>query len=241
MRSPFENVDDFPPFQGFPKEGIRFLGRLRKNNNRPWFEAHKQEYEEHVKLPMQCLLASLRPSFEHFAPEYDLNPKRSLFRIYRDTRFSKDKTPYKTHVAAHAVLRGKAKGFVGSGYYIHIEPGECYVGAGIYMPESNQLKNIRKSISKDGASFLAIVHAKPFVRRFGKLEGDRLKRMPKGYDENDPLAEFLRLKQFFVGVSLPETKSFRPSFVSDVAAICESAVPFVRFLNAALTGSGNIF
>src|SRR3990172_12590450 len=144
-RSPFE-IDAYPPFQGYPREGIDFLRRLKRNNNRNWFEKHKAEYESDVKLPMQSLIASLQPYFESFAPQFDINPKRSLFRIYRDIRFSKDKTPYKTHVAAHFVLRGKPKGIEGSGFYLHIEPGEVFLGAGLYMPGSDQLKAIRKAI-----------------------------------------------------------------------------------------------
>src|SRR3972149_10768324 len=143
MGTPFDSIQEFPPFNGFPKEGIAFLRRLKRNNNRLWFEKHKAGYQEFVKLPIQSLVASLGPHFERFAPQYDLNPMRSLFRIYRDTRFSPDKTPYKTHVAAHFVLRGEPKGFLGSGYYLHIEPGECFVGAGIYMPDGEMLKSIR--------------------------------------------------------------------------------------------------
>ncbi|MGB2870076.1 MAG: TIGR02453 family protein, partial [Bacteroidota bacterium] len=106
-KAPTFDIDVYPPFEGFPKEGIAFFKKLKRNNSREWFEKHKGEYEEQVKLPMQCLVAALRPHFARFAPEYELNPKRAIFRIYRDVRFSKDKTPYKTHVAAHFVLRGK--------------------------------------------------------------------------------------------------------------------------------------
>jgi uncharacterized protein (TIGR02453 family) len=236
MKNAFDPFEEYPPFDGFPKQGIEFLKKLKRNNNRSWFERHKPEYESSVKFPMQCLLASLRPDFARIASEYEIHPKRSIFRVYRDTRFSKDKTPYKTHVAAHAVLRGQPKGFVGSGYYIHVEPGECFVGGGIYMPDSTQLKKIRKAVSAHATEFLGIVQRRTFVRRFGSIEGERLKRIPRGFDETDRTAEWLKLKQFFVGVSLPEASCYRPEFVSEVAAICESAAPLVRFLNAALSG-----
>ena len=117
----------FPPFEGFPKEGITFFKKLKRNNNREWFAAHKEEFETLVKFPMQCLIAELRPHFADFASQFDVSPKRSIFRIYRDTRFSKDKTPYKLHVAAHFVLKGKPKGFEGSGYYLHIAPEEVFL------------------------------------------------------------------------------------------------------------------
>ena len=183
---------------------------------------------------MQCLIASLQPHFESFAPEFDVNPKRSLFRIYRDIRFSKDKTPYKTHVAAHFVLKGRPKGTEGSGYYVHIEPGEVFVGGGIYMPAGDQLKKIRRAISDRQKEFVAIVTSKDFVKLFGTIEGERLKRIPQGYEEDHPMSEWLKLKQFFVGVEWPERKCLKPSFANEVARVFETASPLVKFLNAAM-------
>ncbi|HTX19781.1 MAG TPA: DUF2461 domain-containing protein [Bacteroidota bacterium] len=227
------DADMFPPFKGFPKEGIAFLRQLKRNNNREWFESHKAVYEEEVKFPMQCLIASLHPYFESFGPAFDVNPKRSLFRIYRDIRFSKDKTPYKTHVAAHFVVRGTAKGTEGSGYYVHIEPGEIYVGGGIYMPDGDQLKKIRKAISERDDEFLSIVKNRKFAKLFGKIEGDALKRIPQGYEEGHPMSEWLKLKQFFVGVDWKEERCRKAGFVKDVADVFATASPLVEFLNEA--------
>jgi uncharacterized protein (TIGR02453 family) len=226
--------DVYPPFEGFPKEGLEFLKRLKRNNNRSWFEKHKHEYEYFVKKPMQSLIISLQPHFARFAPGFDLNPKRSIFRIYRDVRFSVDKTPYKTHVAAHIVLGGNPKGFVGSGYYIHIEPGECYVGGGIYIPDSEQLKKIRKEIATNGEKFLSIVENRKFKNLFFPFNWQMLKQVPKGYDENHTMANWLKCKQFFVGVSWPESKCYRTSFVDAIINICEELTPLVEFLNHAL-------
>lgn len=234
VKAPLVDIDLYPPFDGFPEEGIAFLRKLKKNNNREWFERHKGDYENFVKLPMQSLIVALQPHFARFAPEFDLNPKRSIFRIYRDIRFSADKTPYKTHVAAHFVLRGKPKGFVGSGYYLHIEPGEAFIGGGIYIPDGDQLKKIRKAIADRPDEFLSLVGNSRFKKLFAPFEWDKLQRVPKGYDENNPMAEWLKYKQFFVGVSWKETKSFKASFVEEVAEICEAAAPLVRFLNHAL-------
>jgi len=228
------DLEMYPPFEGFPKEALRFLKNLKRNNNRTWFESHKHEYEELLKLPMQSFIFSLQPHFSAFAPEFELSPKRSIFRIYRDIRFSNDKTPYKTHIAAHFVLRGKEKGFVGSGYYFHIEPGEVFIGGGIYMPDADQLKGIRKAISQRSEEFLSILNDRKFRKRFGKLEGDKLQRIPKGYDESDPMAEWLKLKQFFVGLSLPESSCFKASLVETVAGISKDAAPLVKFLNRAV-------
>jgi len=234
VQIPDLDVDVYPPFEGFPKEGIRFLRSLRRNNRRDWFEEHREAYESFVRVPMQSLIAALQPHFARFAPEYDLNPKRAIFRIYRDVRFSLDKSPYKTHVAAHFVLRGKAKGTAGSGYYLHIEPGEVYVGGGIYMPDSSQLKKIRHALAEHGNDFVAFVTAPKFKRTFGPLEGSRLQRIPAGYNETHPMAEWLKFKQFFAGVSWPESACLTASFVDRSARAFETLTPMVRFLNDAL-------
>jgi len=234
-KSPLSDLEFFPPFDGFPREGIGFLKRLKRNNNRPWFEKHKQEYESSIKLPMQSLIASLHPHFQRFAPEFDINPKRSLFRIYRDVRFSKDKTPYKTHAAAHFVLRGKTKGVEGSGYYLHIEPGEVFIGGGIYMPDNDQLKKIRSAIADHSGQFLSIVRLPKFKKIFGKLEGEKLQRVPKGYEPDHPMAEWLKHKQFFVWIEWPESKCLKDKFVAEVAEVYKAATPLVRFLNEAMS------
>jgi uncharacterized protein (TIGR02453 family) len=231
---PLSDLEFYPPFDGFPRDGIGFLKRLKRNNTRAWFEKHKDDYEQTVKLPMQSLIVALRPHFEKFAPEFETNPRKSLFRIYRDVRFSKDKTPYKTHVAAHFVMGGKPKGVEGSGYYLHIEPGEVFLGGGIYMPDSDQLKRIRKAIAGRSDQFLAILGEKNFKKTFGTLRGDKLQRVPQGYEPDHPMGEWLKQKQFFVWVEWPESKCLKERFVNNVADVFESATPLVRFLNEAM-------
>lgn len=229
------DLDFYPPFDGFPKKGLAFLAQLRKNNRRDWFEKHKHEYEELVKFPMQTLIASLQTPFRKFAPEFEVNPKKSMFRIYRDVRFSKDKSPYKTHVAAHFVLRGKPKGTEGSGYYLHIEPGEVFVGGGIYMPQGEQLKKIRRAIATNSREFLAIMKNRRLKQVFGSIDGEKLRRVPRGYDEDHPMADWLKYKQFFVGVSWPVRQCHTRTFVGAVAKAFETATPLVRFLNKAVS------
>jgi uncharacterized protein (TIGR02453 family) len=231
---PMMDIDVYPPFEGFPRESIKFFKQLKRNNTRTWFEKHKNEYETYAKMPMQSFVAALQPHFARFAPEFDLHPKRSIFRIYRDIRFSSDKTPYKTHIAAHFVLRGKPKGFVGSGYYMEIGPSEVYVGGGIYIPDNDQLKKIRKAIAAHGEEFLSIVGNHRFKKLFTPFEWSKLQRIPKGYDENHPMAEWLKYKQFFVGVAWPESKCYRESFVEDSAGMFEAITPLVQFLNRSL-------
>jgi len=234
-KDPLDEFEFYPPFEGFPSEGIGFLKRLKKNNNRNWFQKHKEEYEELVKLPMQSLIVEMGSYFHEFDPEFEAHPKRSLFRIYRDVRFSKDKRPYKTHVAAHFVRRGKPKGLEGLGYYLHIEPGEVFLGAGIYIPSGDQLKKIRAAMVSRSKEFLDIVGDRKLKRVFGPIEGEKLKRIPQGYDPDHPMGEWLKHKQFWVGVSWPEKKSHPQKFAREAAGTFKIAAPLVGFLTRALS------
>ena len=224
----------FPPFEGFPKESIAFLKKLKKNNNRDWFNSHKNEYELYIKFSMQSFIASLQPYFADFAPEFDVHPKRSMFRIYRDTRFSNDKTPYKTHMAAHFVLRGKPKGFEGSGYYLQIMPGEVFIGGGIYLPDNDQLKKIRKGIAEHPKEFLEVVNKPSFKKMFPAISGEKLTRPPKGYDPNHPMIEWLKMKQFFTGLEMKEEICYKKDLAKVIAKYCKELAPLVNYLNTAM-------
>jgi uncharacterized protein (TIGR02453 family) len=224
----------FPPFEGFPKESIGFLKKLKKNNNRDWFNAHKEEYEDQIKFPMQCFIASMQPLFADFAPQFDVHPKRSMFRIYRDTRFSKDKTPYKTHMACHFVLRGKPKGFEGSGYYLQIMPGEVFIGGGIYMPDNDQLKKIRNAIAGQSKEFLSIINKPSFKKMFPAISGEKLTRPPKGFPPDHPMIEWLKMKQFFTGLELKEDICYRKDLSVVIAKYCKELAPLVDFMNKAM-------
>ena len=235
MKNDFSlGIDEQPPFAGFPREALRFFRRLKKNNNREWFLAHKGEFDDFVKAPMQALVSALQPGFQSFAPEFDLDPAKSIFRIYRDVRFSKDKSPYKTHIAAHFVIPGNKKGVEGSGYYLQIAPSEVFLGGGIYIPDGDQLKSIRHAVSTRGEEFLQIIKNGTFRKQFGALEGNRLQRVPMGYRADDPLAEFLKLKQFFVGLQFKDDDCEDEQFVNLCLKVCKTAAPFVDFLNDAV-------
>ena len=229
---PLPDLELYPPFTGFPGEGIKFLKQLKKNNNRPWFQTHKSEYEASVKVPMQSLIVALRGEFAKFAPEIELHPKRSMFRIYRDIRFSKNKAPYKTHVAAVFHPRGHWQ--QSAGYYLSIEPGEIFLGGGVYMPPSDQLREIRRALVERSEEFLSIVHNKSFRRRFGELEGNRLQRVPQGYVVSHPMAEWLKYKWLYAGVTWPHERCFNAGFIREAARIYEEVTPLVRFLNSAM-------
>lgn len=226
------DLEIFPPFEGFPREGMKFLRKLKTNNNREWFGGHKSEYDDFVKLPMQSLIAALKPLVIKFAPEIDMNPRRSMFRIYRDIRFSRNKAPYKTHVAA--VFHPKGHWEQSAGYYLHLEPGSIYVGGGVYMPDSSQLKKIRAGIAEKQEDFLAIVKDRRFVKQFASIEGEMLQRMPMGYPSDHPMGEWLRHKSFYTGVEWKEDECYAEMFPVKVAGIYRDLLPFIRFLNSSL-------
>ncbi len=227
-------LDDviYPPFEGFPEDGLKFLKKLKKNNTREWFGKHKSEYEDYVKFPMQCLISTLAPQIHEFAPEIEVHPQRSMFRIYRDTRFSKDKTPYKTHVAAHFSPTGNKMD--GAGLYVHVEPGEVYLGGGYYMPSSDHLRAIRRAIDKRSEEFLAFLGGHHFKKTFGELVGDKLSRVPQGFEKNHPMSNYLRMKQFYAGVSLPENEALRQDFPKKIIEVLRIVYPLVEFINSAI-------
>ena len=232
QRVPFIELDLYPPFEGFPKEGITFLRQLKRNNNRPWFNKHKEEYEASVKLPMQSLISALKPRLAQIAPEIEADPKRSMFRIYRDTRFSKDKSPYKTHVAAIFHPRGHWQ--ESAGLYLEIEPANVGLAGGIYMPQSSLLKLLRRAIADRPEEFMGVVKNRKFKKLFGGLEGDKLKRTPQGFPPDHPMSEWLKFKQLYVYLEWPVAKCHRAAFVDDVAKVFDQMLPLVRFLNEAI-------
>lgn len=226
----FLEEDFFPPFEGFPKQGIEFLKRLKRNNNRPWFQRHKHEYEEHVRFPMQCLIATLAQKMIDSVPEIEFNPRKSIYRIYRDVRFSKNKAPYKTNIAASFEPRGRKQPTETPGLYLGIEPGEIFIGGGLYMPTGEQLKAIRHAIAHQPEEFLAVVTSKRFKKEFGEIEGEKLQKAPLGYPKDHPMIEHLRYKQFYVGKILDHSPCLKPDFVDTVAAVFADTMPLVRWL-----------
>ena len=225
----------FPPFEGFPRAALAFLRKLKRNNNRPWFQKHKTEYEELVRFPMQCLIATIGQKMQEEAPDIDFHPRKSIFRIYRDTRFSRNKTPYKTNVAASFTFRG-AKGPIETpGLYVGIEPGEIFIGGGLYMPTGPQLKVIRRTIATEPERFLEIVRHPRFLRVFKHIEGERLQRAPLGYVPEHPMIEYLKSKQFYVGVVLPDGACHQTRFADTVVRTFTDCLPLVRWLSAAIS------
>ena len=234
--APSPRLDDilYPPFTGFPKSGLDFLRRLKKNNNRPWFQSHREEYEESVRFPMQCLVAGLAARLHDDVPEVEFHPRKSIFRIYRDTRFSKNKTPYKTNIAASFEMR-MGKGVLETpGLYVGVGTDEVFIGGGVYMPAGAQLKAIRRSIAEAPDDYLSVIRSRSFKKAFGGIQGAALSRAPLGYPPDHPMIEHLRHKQFFVGVELEEKACYGPKFLETVAKVFTDTMPLVRWLAHAM-------
>ena len=218
-------------FAGFPKEGLAFLRQLKRNNNREWFQANKQSFEQFVKAPMEELVLAIGDRLRKAAPEIVADPKVSIYRIYRDTRFSKDKSPYKTHVAAVFPTRGLSK-HSGPGFYFHISPDELLMGGGIYMPEPEVLRAVRESIAAHPKKFLAIVEGASFRKAFGELEGEQLKSAPKGFSADHSASKYLRYKQFLFGETYPPEVALTPRLLPALLKCFEGGLPLMRFLAA---------
>jgi len=214
----------------FPTEGLQFLRSLKRNNRREWFNERKQTYEECVREPMHAIVEAIAPELDRFAPDIIASPKVSLFRIYRDTRFSKDKSPYKTHVAASFPPKGMAK-HQGAGLYFHIAPTEFLIGGGLYSPDPKDVPVVRGHIAEHFRQFQSIISAPRFRKMFGEISGAQLMRVPQGYAKDHPAAHYLRFKQFLATRTLPVTAATTGSFGTTVLETFRTLYPLIRFLN----------
>jgi uncharacterized protein (TIGR02453 family) len=222
-------------FPGFPEEGMKFLRSLGRNNDREWFQPRKHIYDEQVKAPMQELVLAVTREMMRFAPDYVAEPGKAIYRIYRDTRFSKDKTPYKTHIAAIFPRRGMAK-HSGAGFYFSVSPKEIEVAAGVYMPGPDQLRAIRDHLSAHHREFLKLVGSKSLQSLMGKLYGEQLSRVPKGFPADHEAADLLRYKQWLFYVILDPKLATTPKLQDELVKRLRAITPFVDFLNRPLLG-----
>jgi len=217
-------------FPGFSPEALKFLRDLKNNNHREWFLANKHIYEYKVKAPMVALLMALKPELRKIAPEMDVDPARNIFRIYRDIRFSHDKSPYKTHIAAYFQPKKKPA----SGLYLHLEADKLFLGGGVYAPGSTELLTVRSHIAANHQKLRKIIVAPDFKKLFGKLEGDQLSRVPRGFAADHPAADLLRHKQFLAFVTLPSALALTAAIVPETVRYFKGMMSLVRFLNEAL-------
>jgi uncharacterized protein (TIGR02453 family) len=221
----------------FTSDTLRFLRALKRNNRREWFQPRKDRYDEHVRAPMLALIERLAADFPKFAPEMVASPKTSMYRIYRDTRFSEDKTPYKTQAAASFRWRGLDRGR-GAGLYLEIGPSWTWMGGGFYAPEPADLVRIREHIAASHPELHRTVRTAGFRRAFGPLEGETLTRVPRGYPKDHPAADYLRYRNYLAGREFPPEFATSARFYPTLLATFKSAMPLVRFLNAALIKGG---
>ena len=225
----------------FTPASLRFLRALARNNRRPWFEAHRREYEALIMDPMRELVEELDVRLARLAPEIVGEPKRSIFRIHRDVRFSEDKSPYKTQAACWFYHRdashrvGQESHGGGAGFYFQVAPGNAFSGGGIWMPPKAALGRIRDAIAERPAAFARTVTAAPVPRRFGGLDEDAmLKRVPRGFPPDHPAARWLRYRSFTLGRGLTDAQVVSAKLPALLEADFALMLPLVRWLNGAL-------
>lgn len=208
---------------------LKFLEQLGKNNNKAWFDKHRDEYQaakEDFEHYIDKLLEKLAPLEPEFA---NIKAKDCVFRIFRDVRFSKDKTPYKAHFGAFMSKGGRK--YAGAGYYLHIEPGKSFAGGGLWMPEGPTLKSVRQEIDYNFEEFKKIISAKDFKKHFKKIEGESLKTLPQGYSADNPAIEYLKMKSYTAGTSIADKEITAKGFASKCESIFTAMRPLVDFLD----------
>ena len=219
----------------FTPATFRFLKDLAANNNREWFAENKSRYEAQVKEPALKFISDFAPQLKKISPHFRADPRAnggSLFRIYRDTRFSKDKTPYKTHTGIH-FRHEAAKDAHAPGFYLHIQPGQVFMGCGIWHPDSATLRLIREAIAEDGTAWKRAKGSKGFKTHYS-LAGDSLVRAPKGFDPEHPLIEDLRRKDFIGVTQLTQKALTSPDFMKTFTGLCKAAGPYQKWLCGAI-------
>jgi uncharacterized protein (TIGR02453 family) len=221
-------------FAGFPKSGIAFLRDLKRNNNRDWFTANKRTYEEDVRQPMIALVEALNVEMAAFAPDYRVEPKKAIPRVNRDTRFSKDKSPYKTQIAAILPCGGREK-HEAAGFYVEVSGEGVLVIGGTYMPAPPQLSALRRKIAADHAAFRKLLTAGSLKRLMGSLQGECLQRVPKDFPADHPAGDLLRFKQFYFQADLLASLATEAKLLAEVVKRFKVMTPFVKYLDVAMS------
>jgi uncharacterized protein (TIGR02453 family) len=217
-------------FAGFSPDALAFLRQLKRNNRREWFQPRKARYESLIKAPMMELVAAVNAEFARFAPDYVTPPEKALYRIYRDTRFSPDKTPYKTHIAAifprHTAVKRE-----GSVFYMHFTEKELLAFGGVYGPDRDELLAYRGLLAENHQEFEDILRNRKVRQMVGGLQGEQLSRMPKGFATNHPAEGLLRRRQWYLEAILDIKLLTTPRLARELGRRFEVMAPFVEFLN----------
>lgn len=214
----------------FRPEALTFLRNLAKHNDREWFQPRKAQFEAELREPMLAVIRKITDAMLDFAPAFVRPAEKSLFRIYRDTRFSNNKLPYKTHVAAWWSHQGLAK-TSGAGYYFHVSAKEVIIAAGAYMPEKDQLAQIRHWLLDNHAEFRKLLQNKKLRSTFEEFEGNALTRPPKGFPAEHPGLDLIRCKQWGIAATLPASAALKPDLAATVIKHFKIAAPVVDALN----------
>ena len=230
MTAPTEITREFDP------ELFDFLRELKDNNNREWFAANKERYEAHVQEPALAFIEDFGYRLQHISAHIRADTRKtggSLFRIYRDTRFSKDKTPYKTNTGMH-FRHARAKDVHAPGFYLHLAPDQVFAGGGMWHPDTQTATKIRQAIVADPDRWRAATREPPFTDHLVVGSRDRLKRVPTGFDRDHEFADDLRNKDFYGWAELSEREATTPGFLDRYTEICRAASPLMRFICDAL-------
>lgn len=220
-------------FAGFPEEGIDFLKRLKRNNRREWFQPRKEIFERSVKAPMTELVEALNREFVQWAPLYATDPKKAIFRIYRDTRFSNDKSPYKTHAAAVFGKRGIA-GHSGGMFYFHVSGEGVLAAGGVHQPEPAMLLTLRQHIADCHNQLHELMRDRKLRKLLGELQGEELSRAPKGFDPDHPAIGLIKKKEWLYETTLPASLAATPRLLTEIVIRFRAVLPLVEFLNRAI-------
>ena len=208
-------------------ETLAFFKAIKENNNKPWFEQNKPKYEA-AKANYLSFVEELLVEIRKVEPIFEKDLKKYASRIYRDVRFSKDKSPYKNNISS---LIERAPDYKKCPFYLHIQPGESFVGGGILQSKPELLSKVRQEIDYNGSEFNIILNKKSFVDLFGKLSGDSLVRPPKGYEADNPNIELLKLKQYIVSKNFSDYVVTSRHFITELCTCYEEALPFFRFFD----------
>jgi uncharacterized protein (TIGR02453 family) len=225
-----------PQLPRFRPAALTFLRGLKRHNDRAWFAEHREQYERDVRDPMRAFVERMAVDLRRFAPDLVASPRMSLYRIYRDTRFTEDKSPFKTQVAAVFPRRGLSR-HQGAGLYVEFGPAGTMVAGGIYMPQPPELRAIREHLADNYAHFRTLVESPAFKRAAGPVTGDSLQRVPRGFAQDHPAAEHLKLRQFLFGRSYPAPYATGARFYGQVVSLFERMAPVVEFLNEPLVAA----
>ncbi|MDI3255696.1 MAG: DUF2461 domain-containing protein [Bacillota bacterium] len=219
----------------FGPEALKFLRALKRNNNREWFQARREIYERELKRPLLAIVAEITKAMDSFAPDHVRPPEKCIFRIYRDTRFSADKSPYKTHVAAWWARAGMEK-TSGAGYYFHFSSTEVIIAAGIYMPQREQLHAVRMYLLDHHEELRKILQARKLRNVLDlDMEVRSLSRPPKGFPADHPAIDLIKQQQWGVFSRLPAETALQKTLVREVLTRFRAAAPLVDFLNRPFT------